>query len=57
MLYENLLVFILFKFKKHPNISGIRVVKTVQLTAFYGKITRNVWLDLLQFFPVYSTGT
>ncbi len=26
MWFESLLIFILFKFKKHPNISGIRVV-------------------------------
>ncbi len=28
MWFESLLVFILFKFKKRPNISGIRVVKS-----------------------------
>ncbi len=33
------------------------LLKTVQLTTFYCKITWNVWLELLQFFPVYSTGT
>ncbi len=27
MWFESLLVFILFKFKKRPNISGIRVVQ------------------------------
>ncbi len=28
MWFESVLVFILFKFKNHPNISGIRVVHT-----------------------------
>ncbi len=36
-------------------ICSFLLLKTVQLTAFYCKITLNVWLDLLQFFPVYST--
>ncbi len=31
MWFENLLVFILFKFKKCPNISGIQVVNTVYI--------------------------
>ncbi len=30
MRFESLLVFILFKFKKRPNISGIRVVQLKQ---------------------------
>ncbi len=34
LIIEILLVFILLKFKKHPNISGIRVVLYVQIFAF-----------------------
>ncbi len=31
MWLESILVFILFKFKKHPNISGIRFVIQIQM--------------------------
>ncbi len=31
--------------------------KNYTINSIYCKITGNVWLDLLQFFPVYSTWT
>ncbi len=34
MWFEILLVFILLQFKKHPNISGIRVVLLVEVVPY-----------------------
>ncbi len=38
MWFESLLIFILFKFKKRPNISGIRVVKSLYKNVFSGSL-------------------
>ncbi len=49
MWFESLLVFILFKFKKRPNISWIHVVAWIIIVSTHNSIT--VPFFILQFLP------
>ncbi len=54
MWFENLLVFILFKFKKCPNISGVRVVICTKLDASFDSIGKtNMLLNMLLCFILF----
>ncbi len=65
MWFESLLVFILFKFKKRPNISGIRVVVDVQYKVFHTSFMRCVLVSCcmliaknivkMHYKPIYNT--
>ncbi len=50
MWFESLLVFILFKFKKHPNISGIRVVNI----CIYTKCVCTVYIYIYIYIYIYT---